>query len=131
MNVWQGEFPGLNTCDDGYYGTAPVDAFRPNRFGLYNMTGNTWEWCSDWFTPVFSVGEVVRNPKGPPRGMRRVVRGGSYLCHPSYAFHSHVAARSSTTPITSTGHLGFRCVRDALRRLRSRRVDHRAFITWP
>jgi formylglycine-generating enzyme required for sulfatase activity len=131
MNMWQGEFPRLNSCDDGYYGTAPVAAFLPNEYGLYNMTGNVWEWCADWFSPVFSVGEVLRNPKGPPRGTRRVVRGGSYLCHPSYAFYSHVAARSSTTPITSTGHLGFRCVRDALRRLRSRRAGHRALITWP
>jgi formylglycine-generating enzyme required for sulfatase activity len=113
MNAWQGKFPDENTCDDGYYGTAPVDAFPPNTYGLYQMTGNVWEWCADWFNPVLLVGEDVENPTGPPTGTRRVARGGSYLCHPSYSFYCHVAARGSTTPTTSAGNLGFRCARDA------------------
>jgi formylglycine-generating enzyme required for sulfatase activity len=113
MNVWQGQFPRHNTCEDGYYGTAPVDAFPPNGYGLYNMTGNIWEWCADWFSPDFHARGGRRNPKGPPTGTHRVIRGGSYLCHESYCYRSRVAARSSNTPSSSTGNLGFRCARDA------------------
>ena len=113
MNVWQGEFPVQNSCEDGYYGTAPVYAFLPNGYGLHNMTGNVWEWCADWFSPVSLLGGTLRNPKGPPTGTRRVVRGGSYLCEPSTSPYCRVAGRSSTTPTTSAGHLGFRCACDA------------------
>lgn len=93
-NVWQGEFPRTNTVDDGYYGTAPADAFPPNDFGLYNAVGNVWEWCDSWFNPT-----------------ARVMRGGSYLCHDSYCNRYRVAARSSNAPDSTTGNLGFRCAR--------------------
>lgn len=113
MNVWQGTFPTINTREDGYLGTAPVKAFEPNGYGLYNMTGNVWEWCFDWFSATFHVTGGRDNPVGPPKGEQRVMRGGSYLCHRSYCFRYRVAARSSNTPDSSTGNLGFRCARDA------------------
>jgi formylglycine-generating enzyme len=112
MNVWQGRFPDVNTLDDGYFGTAPVAAFAPNDYGLYNMTGNVWEWCADWFHPSFHVNGTRRNPRGPRSGTHRVMRGGSYLCHASYCFRYRVAARSANTPESSTGNLGMRCARD-------------------
>jgi formylglycine-generating enzyme len=97
-NIWHGRFPTRNTAEDGYRGTAPVDAFPPNGFGLYNVSGNVWEWCADrWST-------------GNPA---RVMRGGSYLCHESYCNRYRVAARTRNTPDSSTGNLGFRCARDA------------------
>ncbi len=111
-NIWQGEFPPRNTCEDGYYGTAPVGAFVPNAFGLYNMSGNAWEWCSDWFSPTFHVKGPRTDPLGPDSGTHRVIRGGSYLCHESYCFRYRVAARSANTPDSSTGNMGFRCARD-------------------
>lgn len=98
MNVWQGEFPSRNTCADGWYATAPVDAYRPNGFGLYNTCGNVWEWCADVF--------------GADRAAGRVTKGGSYLCHASYCRRYRVAARQGLTPDSTTGNVGFRCVLD-------------------
>lgn len=111
-NIWQGKFPSLNTQRDGYVGTCPVDAFRPNRYGLYNMTGNVWEWCADWFSPTFHQQEKRHNPQGPPIGTVKVIKGGSYLCHKSYCNRYRVGARSHNTPDSSTGHMGFRLVAD-------------------
>ncbi|MGE3073556.1 MAG: formylglycine-generating enzyme family protein [Dehalococcoidia bacterium] len=112
MNVWQGTFPSSNTLDDGHYGTAPVNAFAPNAYGLFNMCGNAWEWCADWFTPRHSGAPLV-DPRGPAVGTERVIRGGSYLCHESYCNRYRVSARSSNTPSSTTGHMGFRCAMDA------------------
>ncbi len=113
MNVWQGDFPGSNTVADGYYGTCPVDTFPANGFGLYNTTGNVWEWTADWFHPSFRERDSTIDPKGPPRGTSKVQKGGSYLCHHSYCRRYRVAARNASTPDSSTGNVGFRCVRDA------------------
>ncbi len=113
MNVWQGEFPGWNTVEDGYSGTAPVDAFAPNDYGLYNTTGNVWEWCSDWFDPGTYRIPGEENPTGPEAGTHRVMRGGSYLCHESYCYRYRVDSRSANTPDSSAGNIGFRCVRHA------------------
>jgi formylglycine-generating enzyme required for sulfatase activity len=111
-NIWQGTFPIENTAEDGYPSLAPVRAFPPNGFGLYSVTGNTWEWCADWFHPTYHVDTTPQNPVGPPDGTARVLKGGSYLCHKSYCNRYRVAARSSNTPDSATTNISFRCVRD-------------------
>lgn len=95
MNIWRGDFPHRNTAADGYAGTCPADAFPPNGHGLFNMTGNVWEWCADRFLP----------------GGSRVLRGGSHLCHDSYCFRYRTSARMGNTPDSSSGNTGFRCAR--------------------
>ena len=113
-NIWQGAFPTKNTADDGYAGTAPVDSYQPNGFGLYCMAGNVWEWCADWWSAGWHVEprpETRIDPVGPPSGTNRVMRGGSYLCHDSYCNRYRVAARSSNSPDSSTGNIGFRVAR--------------------
>ncbi|MGO4516943.1 formylglycine-generating enzyme family protein [Terriglobus sp. 2YAB30_2] len=111
-NIWQGEFPRHDTGDDGYTGTCPVDAFPPNGYGLYSATGNTWEWCADWFSTDFHLTGSLINPKGPESGENKVMKGGSFLCHKSYCNRYRVAARSSNTPDSSTSHMSFRCARN-------------------
>ncbi len=110
-NIWQGTFPQEDTGDDGFAGVCPVDAFPPNGYGLYSMTGNTWEWCADWFGVQNTFDDVTYDPSGPATGNGRVMKGGSFLCHKSYCNRYRVAARSSNTPDSSTSNLGFRCVR--------------------
>ena len=112
-NIWQGEFPSTNTLEDGWHGTSRVGSFPPNDFGLYDVAGNVWEWCSDWFSATFhrNARRVTRdNPRGPRNGSAKVIRGGSYLCHDSYCNRYRVGARTSNTPDSSTGNLGFRVV---------------------
>jgi formylglycine-generating enzyme required for sulfatase activity len=113
MNVWQGVFPTRNTEADGHYGVAPAQSYRANGYGLYQVTGNVWEWCWDRFDPRYYRTSPRTNPTGPDTGERRVMRGGSYLCHASYCNRYRTDARSSNTPESATTNLGFRCVRDA------------------
>ena len=108
MNVFQGEFPGENTAADGFDGTAPVGSFEPNGFGLFETTGNVWEWTADWFDPGYYAVSPTRDPQGPASGTHRTMRGGSYLCHASYCNRYRVDSRSASAPDSSTGNLGFR-----------------------
>src|SRR5262249_39185517 len=108
MNVFQGRFPDQNTGDDGWLGTCPVGSFPPNDYGLHEVTGNVWEWCADWFGPRYYRHSPAAAPTGPRFGEARVMRGGSYLCHESYCWRYRVDARSSNTPDSSAGNIGFR-----------------------
>jgi sulfatase modifying factor 1 len=123
-NTWQGDFPWRNSKDDGFEGTSPVGSFAPNGYGLHDMCGNVWEWTSDFFRmqrddEVERPCCVPRNPRvSVPQSAepipRRVIKGGSHLCAPSYCLRYRPAARQGETVDTSTGHIGFRCiVRDA------------------
>lgn len=121
-NIFQGHFPDKNTAKDGYARTSPVKAFPPNGYGLYDMAGNVWQWCDDWFLPdayarVAGPGVLI-NPTGPPesfdprvRPPERVQRGGSFLCCVGYCFNYRPGARLGCTPDTGMSHLGFRCVK--------------------
>ena len=111
-NIWQGEFPMGDSGDDGFTAPGPVNSYEPNGFGLYTITGNAWEWCNDWFHPAWHVTATKYNPVGPPTGTRRVMKGGSYLCHKSYCNRYRVGARTSNTPDSATTNISFRCVRD-------------------
>ena len=121
-NSWQGQFPNQNIERDGFYTAAPVKTFEPNGYGLYDMAGNVWEWCSDNYH--YDYYKMIKgasvNPKGPdssydpnePRILKKVTRGGSFLCNDTYCSGYRVAARMKTSPDTGLEHTGFRCVKD-------------------
>ncbi|BAZ65610.1 hypothetical protein NIES4106_03490 [Fischerella sp. NIES-4106] len=121
-NTWQGIFPFFNTKADGYIGTAPVGSFPRNSYGLYDMTGNVWEWTSDWYSlghankahsinPTGPAQNQSFDPKKPQEGALHVVKGGSYLCAKNYCSRYRPAARESQAPDTGTTHIGFRLVK--------------------
>lgn len=113
VNIFQGSFPATNTAEDGWTTTAPVTAYRPNGYGLHQMVGNVWEWCSDWFDPTAYDARATLDPRGPASGTVRVMRGGSFLCHDSYCNRYRVAARSAAPPDSTASNLGFRCAADS------------------
>ena len=103
-NIWQGEFPETNTAGDGYLSTGPVGQFPPNRFGLYDMAGNVWEWVQDdWYIPGRDKKEEDNN---------KIMKGGSFACHKDYCYRYRCAARTKNTADSSAVHIGFRCARD-------------------
>ncbi len=125
-NTFTGDFPYRNTAEDGFAGTSPVKAFPPNGFGLYDMAGNVWNWCSDFYaadahTAAAKTHGVSCDPAGPaktfsphnPYAIEHVIKGGSFLCNPSYCESYRPSARRGTPYDTGSEHVGFRCVKDA------------------
>jgi formylglycine-generating enzyme required for sulfatase activity len=122
-NTWQGRFPFENTGEDGHRATAPVGSFPANGHGLHDMAGNVWQWCSDWYRHDYyhrlaDGPQPAVNPRGPddsydpgePGTVKRVMRGGSYLCTDQYCTAYEVGARGKGDPDSGTNHVGFRCV---------------------
>lgn len=111
-NIWQGRFPDENTCEDGYYGTAPVDAFQPNPAGIFNAAGNVWEWTADRYRiNSLKTQAKERNARAKMDG-DHVLKGGSFLCHSSYCWRYRIAARSGRSRDTAASHTGFRIAYD-------------------
>ena len=111
LNIWQGRFPSQDTGADGHTGPAPVMAFAPNGYGLHQMVGNVWEWTAEPFR-VRSASSAGRRINAEARG-RKLLKGGSFLCHRSYCYRYRIAARTGNTPDSTSGHTGFRVVYDA------------------
>ncbi len=124
-NTWQGRFPLENTAEDGYATVAPVASFPANAYGLHDLSGNVWEWCSDWYRPdsyardIRREGMVVKNPQGPdtshdpqePGQAKRILRGGSFMCTEQYCSRYIVGTRGKGEVSSGANHIGFRCVR--------------------
>lgn len=108
-NTFQGRFPDQNTGEDGFPATAAVGSFPANGYGLYDMAGNVWEWCRDWYRPGYDAAPV-RDPQGPSSGSERVQKGGSFLCSDQYCARYMPGGRGKGEPDAATNHLGFRCV---------------------
>ncbi len=119
-NIFQGRFPDQNLLEDHYRGVAPVKSFPPNAFGLYDMEGNVWEWCSDWYRPDYYAHSSPDNPRGPqdsydpeePGVSKHVQRGGSFLCSDSYCTRYKAGSRGKGETSSASNNLGFRCVKD-------------------
>ena len=119
-NLWQGDFPTTNLCQDGYRETSPVMSFPPNPFGLYDMAGDVWQWCADWYRPDAYANLATRDPQGPESGFdpdepgvpKRVLRGGSFMCAACSCRGYRPSARMKSSPDTGLFHAGFRCVID-------------------
>jgi formylglycine-generating enzyme len=110
-NSWQGEFPWQNLMLDGHAGTSPAGAFPANGYGLYDMTGNVWEWTTDFYTASHAAEKPCCAPESRDDSIpRRIIKGGSHLCAPNYCLRFRPAARQGEAVDTSTGHIGFRCV---------------------
>ncbi len=117
-NIWQGHFPYENSGEDGFKDASPVKTFPPNGFGLYDMSGNVWEWCSDWYMPDYYKSSPKNNPQGPatsydpnePGVAVRVQRGGSFLCSDEYCKGYKPSTRQKSSPDSGLSHAGFRCV---------------------
>jgi len=122
-NSWEGKFPYQNERKDGYVTLAPARSFKPNGYGLYDMAGNVWEWCSDWYNAGYYktvTASTSFNPQGPSKSFdpqepytpKRSLRGGSFLCNDSYCSSYRVARRMKGSPDTGLEHTGFRCVKE-------------------
>jgi len=117
-NTWQGSFPDRNAKEDGWDRTAPVGSFPPNGFGLFDMAGNVWNWCADWYRPDYYAQSPPANPPGPsdsfdpvePGALKRVQRGGSFLCSDQYCSRYMPGGRGKGAVDTGSSHVGFRCV---------------------